>query len=220
MSTTTKPDHTRTRRAIIDLLKASSSALSVKALAQELELTPMAIRLHIHQLRDEGLIAGELEPRTKGRPATVWSLTDAARRFFPDGHEELVVGLLRSMRETFGADGVRQLLQVRAREQSARYRGAMADCGDAEARLERLAELRTAEGYMASVTRDADGALLLVEDHCPICAAARSCQGLCVSELEVFQEAMGDEVEVTRTDHIIAGARRCAYRVVPTDDGG
>ena len=73
---------------------------------------------------------------------------------------------------------------------------------------------------MASVTRDADGALLLVEDHCPICAAARSCQGLCASELEVFQEAMGDEVELTRTDHIIAGARRCAYRVVPTDDGG
>ncbi|MEL6180470.1 MAG: MarR family transcriptional regulator, partial [Myxococcota bacterium] len=70
-------------------------------------------------------------------------------------------------------------------------------------------------GYMASVERDADGALLLIEDHCPICVAARGCQGLCASEQEVFQAVMGSEVDVHRTDHILAGARRCAYRVVP-----
>jgi predicted ArsR family transcriptional regulator len=61
---------------------------------------------------------------------------------------------------------------------------------------------------------DSDG-FLFVENHCPICAAARACSGLCRSELEVFRGALGDGVTVERTDHILAGARRCAYRVTP-----
>ena len=59
------------------------------------------------------------------------------------------------------------------------------------------------------------GAFLLAENHCPICIAARACQGFCRSELEVFKAALGPEATVERTDHIIAGARRCAYRIAP-----
>lgn len=43
--------------------------------------------------------------------------------------------------------------------------------------------------------------------------AARACSGLCASELEVFQAALGPDYTVTRTDHILTGARRCAYLV-------
>ena len=68
---------------------------------------------------------------------------------------------------------------------------------------------------MADVKPQPGGTFLLVENHCPICAAAASCTGLCAKELEVFQAVLGDEVEVTRTEHIMAGARRCAYRVGP-----
>ena len=38
--------------------------------------------------------------------------------------------------------------------------------------------IRTEEGYMADIKRD-DGALLLVENHNPVCEAATECQGLC-----------------------------------------
>jgi predicted ArsR family transcriptional regulator len=55
--------------------------------------------------------------------------------------------------------------------------------------------------------------MLLVENHCPICAAAKECQQFCRSELRVFQQALGDDVRVERVDHILAGARRCAYLV-------
>lgn len=65
----------------------------------------------------------------------------------------------------------------------------------------------------------ADGAFLLVENHCPICAAAAACTGLCAKELEVFQAVLGEGVEVNRTEHIVAGARRCAYRVCPAEVG-
>ena len=66
---------------------------------------------------------------------------------------------------------------------------------------------------MAAVEQASDGGLLLVENHCPICDAARACSGLCTAELACFREALGDDVRVERTSHILAGARRCAYRI-------
>ncbi|MGH7865744.1 MAG: hypothetical protein ACREQB_12195, partial [Candidatus Binataceae bacterium] len=69
------------------------------------------------------------------------------------------------------------------------------------------------QGYMAECSRRADGAYLLIENHCPICAAARSCQGLCRDELALFRAALGAGVEVERIEHILAGARRCAYLI-------
>ena len=80
-------------------------------------------------------------------------------------------------------------------------------------RAKLLAEQRAEEGYMADVKRQSDGSLLLVENHCPICVAARACQGFCRSELNLFREVLGSDAKVEREEHILAGARRCAYRI-------
>jgi len=75
--------------------------------------------------------------------------------------------------------------------------------------------VRTEEGYMAEVRGEKDGSYLLVENHCPICAAANSCQGFCATELDLFRSVLGQGVDVEREDHIVSGDRRCAYRVKP-----
>ena len=49
--------------------------------------------------------------------------------------------------------------------------------------VEALAAMRTDEGYMAEVQAQADGSFLLLEKHCPICAAAVACTGLCGKKL-------------------------------------
>jgi len=36
---------------------------------------------------------------------------------------------------------------------------------------------------------------------------------LCGSELQVFQAVLGQRVDIERTEHIVTGARRCAYRI-------
>lgn len=43
--------------------------------------------------------------------------------------------------------------------------------------------------------------------------AAGACSGLCAEELHVFQACLGEGVRIERVDHILAGARRRAYRV-------
>jgi predicted ArsR family transcriptional regulator len=93
------------------------------------------------------------------------------------------------------------------------YRAQVPAGGTLGARVRALAAARTSEGYMAEAKRVASGEYLLVENHCPICAAAAACQGLCAIELETFRELLGDGVKIERTEHIQAGARRCAYRI-------
>ena len=74
---------------------------------------------------------------------------------------------------------------------------------------------RSSEGYMAEVETRDDGALLLVENHCPICAAARQCQQFCRSELDLFQRVLGPGCTVGRVEHMLDGARRCVYVIKP-----
>lgn len=65
---------------------------------------------------------------------------------------------------------------------------------------------------MARLERDAED-WLLIEDHCPICIAARTCQGFCRAELQLFQAVVGAHSTVSREQHLLAGAARCVYRV-------
>jgi len=184
-------------------------------LAERLHLSAMAVRLHLYALQAERLVAYEEEPRPLGRPAKLWSLTPAADHMFPEGYAELTLSLLGSIGKAFGKAGLDRLLAIRTRHQITAYREKMTSAKSLGQRLKALAAIRTDEGYMADVKREPGGAFLLVENHCPICAAAAACTGLCAKELEVFQSVLGEDASITRTEHIVAGARRCAYRVCP-----
>ena len=208
---TTKPD-LRTRLAIVELLKRHGPQ-DAQAIAVELGVTAMAVRQHLYALSDEKLVTYEPEPRSLGRPAKMWKLTAAADRFFPDGHAELTVGLLKALGDALGAGGMQRLLAERSKAQIKAYRKQLPRDGSLRRRLKALADVRTREGYMAEVISGSGGALLFVENHCPICAAATVCAGLCNSELDVFGTVLGRGVEIARTEHIVAGARRCVYRV-------
>jgi predicted ArsR family transcriptional regulator len=188
-------------------------------LAGRLQLSAMGVRLHLYALQAEQLVTYAEQPRPVGRPAKLWQLTPAADHLFPEGYAELALSLLGSIGKAFGKAGLDRLLAIRTRNQIAAYRRRMLNAASLRRRLTVLAAIRTDEGYMADVKPQPRGAFLLAEDHCPICAAATACTGLCAKELELFQTVLGDDVVVTRTEHIVAGARRCAYRVCPVEVG-
>ena len=108
--------------------------------------------------------------------------------------------------------GTEKIIDIRTRDQQKTYGARMDGAALLSTKLKRLAEIRNEEGYMAEVRKDADG-YLFIENHCPICAAAKACTGLCAAELLLFQSVLGDDVRIERTEHILLGARRCAYRI-------
>ncbi len=196
---------------ILFLLK-TRGPLTAAALAKSLRITPMGARQHLAWLTGEGLVAHVDERIGVGRPKRHWRLTEKAEARFPDSHAQMTVELLTAVRSVFGAVGLDRLIAERERETLARYKQAMRGARTVADRAKKLAGLRNEEGYMAECGSAPDGSILLVENHCPVCAAARSCQGLCRSELEIFR-ALLPGASVERVDHILAGARRCAYRI-------
>ena len=197
---------------ILFLLKTQGPQTAA-ALSEQLQMTSVGARQHLSQLLQQGLVYTEDRRESVGRPKRYWCLSEAANQRFPDTHALLTLDLINAVRSVFGEDGLDQLIRRRERDSLDHYQAYLAECTDLPSKIEKLSELRTHEGYMAEAQKQHDGSFLFIENHCPICAAAQLCQGFCRSELEIFQTVLGAQVEVERVEHIVAGARRCAYRI-------
>lgn len=209
-----QPVERKTRRAIVKLLKTEGPIDSAQ-LAQRLGLTAMAVRQHLYALQNENLVTAEERPGPVGRPAKYWKLTREADSLFPEAYAELSVSLISALKDTFGAEGLTQVLVSRCARQRVDYGRRIGPADSLPKKLRELARIRTEEGYMAEVKSEGGGSYLLVERHCPICAAATACQGFCSTELDLFRSVLGAGVEVARVEHIVSGDQRCAYRVTP-----
>lgn len=207
---------------VLFLLKTRGPQTAQK-LAELLELTSMGARRQLESAQEKGLVGFEDVADKVGRPSRRWHLTEAGHARFPDRHADLTLQMIQQVRALFGEEGMEKLISARERDSEAAYQAALAGA-EAEAvtpqaapqpalaaRVQALARARDAEGYMAETEVQPDGSLLLIENHCPICAAATSCQGFCRSELQVFQRVLGEGCRVERAEHLLSGARRCVY---------
>lgn len=187
---------------------------TISALANIIGTGAENIRQQLQKSVTEGLIETHVtEKKAKaGRPVQLWQLTEKGNSRFPDSHAELTVALLRHM-DSLGADLTERVIALREQEMLTTYQTAMQSASALEERIDHLARLRSAEGYMSEWEKQSDGTWLLIENHCPICAAATACRGFCRSELNIFQAILGDNCKVERCEHILLGARRCAYRI-------
>ena len=203
----------KTHEKIINLLKLHGP-LTAKSLAAELGLTTMGVRQHVQALEESGEVEYKDEKAARGRPTRYWFLTQKSNSHFENRHDELTVQLIDSVITLFGDDGLEKIIAHRESETMSNYRVALADRYGIKEKLDMLAKLRTAEGYMASIEQEGDD-FWLFENHCPICAAASKCLNFCRSELDIFQALLSEVAKVSREEHIIEGARRCAYRISP-----
>jgi predicted ArsR family transcriptional regulator len=204
----------KTETRILQLLK-SNGAMTAKTLATELNVTTMGIRQHMLQLEKSGDIVFEDKKALRGRPTRYWSLTKQSGCHFPDGHESLTLQLIESVKLVFGEEGLDKLICQREQESFKLYNKTLKQQNSLYDKLKVLAKLRSEEGYMASVTKQ-EGYYWLLENHCSICAAASQCLNFCRSELQLFQTLFKGIATINREEHIMQGARRCAYKVLPT----
>jgi predicted ArsR family transcriptional regulator len=210
-------DKQKIKGQILYMLK-TQGAQTASALAAQLQISPMAVRQHLQHLKTGQWVTYQEERRPMGRPVKLWQLTERSTDRFPDSHADLISDLLRGITAVFGNEGLDQLIAERSHRQVETYRTKLAGSAtNWQQQVYGMAQLRTQEGYMAEVIEQADGALLLVENHCPICVAARTCQQLCSAELDTFQTVFGTTVTIERIEHILQGDRRCAYRVAPVE---
>ncbi|MAG55911.1 MAG: transcriptional regulator [Planctomycetes bacterium] len=203
------------REQILYLLKVAGPRTSSQ-LAESVGVTKVAIRRHLVQMEAERLLTRQDRRGATGRPPQVWELTPTAQSVFEDGHADLSVRFLHAVEQEFGLAGLGQVLDAVVRGDIERAERE-APGADVATRVAALAALRRDQGYMAEHTRDSDtGAHLLVENHCPVNAAADACDSLCDRELQFFERLLGDGVRIERTDHMQEGDRCCVYVITET----
>lgn len=199
---------------ILFLLKTRGRQ-TAQQLAELLGVTSMGARRQLEAAAEKGLVTYEDVASKVGHPARFWTLTAAGNARFPDRHADLALQLIEQTRSVFGEAGLDQLIAAREPAIAGHYMRELQDQRTLPARVQALARARDAEGYMAESEVQRDGSVLLIENHCPICAAATACRNFCCSELEIFQRVLGDDCVVARTEHVLAGARRCVYVIRP-----
>ncbi|MBV6322663.1 helix-turn-helix transcriptional regulator [Duganella violaceipulchra] len=188
---------------------------TAQQLAALLNLTSMGARKQLESWQEKGMVTYEEVADKPGRPSRRWLLTEAGHARFPDRHADLTLQLIDQVRGLFGEAGLDKLIGAREAASEQQYRQHLQASGTLSQRVEALVQARSTEGYMAEIETRDDGSMLLIENHCPICAAARQCQKFCRSELDVFQRVLGPECSVGRVEHMLNGARRCVYVIKP-----
>ena len=182
-------------------------------LANKFEMTKEGARQHLLKLENKSLVKTISKSEGVGRPFTYYSLTEKGNTYFPDAHAQVTVELLQSVKQLLGENALDLLVTDREKQTYDRYQAFLGETQSLEERLDKLVELRSGEGYMAEWNKD-EGAYYLVENHCPICAAATECQGFCRAELTNFRELIGKSYKIERVKHIIKDDHRCVYKII------
>ena len=141
----------------------------------------------------------------------MYSVTDAADAYFPKAYGELTNELLG-----YVADTDRKLLdQLFAKRREARIDNArrrLASKRTLRTKVAELTRILDEDGYLASWEQVERGVFRIVEHNCAIWAVAERYGQACTSELEFIRTVL-EGADVERVQHMIAGARRCAYEV-------
>jgi DeoR family suf operon transcriptional repressor len=207
------PDLPAGRRAVLYAVRRRGEA-TAEQVAEQLGMTVSGARQHLSALTADGLVEtteGAPVAARRGRRTLVYAATEAADGYFPKAYGELTNELLG-----YVAASDRALLDdlfARRREQRiVNARSRLAGKRTLGARVAELTRILDEDGYLATHERVGTGVYRIVEHNCAIWAVAERYGQACTSEIEFIRSVLAD-ASVERVEHMVAGARRCAYEI-------
>jgi DeoR family transcriptional regulator, suf operon transcriptional repressor len=204
-----------TKQDILQYLLKSGQA-TAHDLADDLDISPQAIRRHLKDLETEGLIEHYAIQVGMGRPQYMYRLSKQGRDRFPQGYSNFAVSFLDTLVETVGEQQVGEVLRKQWERKAEEYRQCIGT-GTLQERVAKLVKLRQQEGYMAELllledNRNGIERYILSEHHCAISEVAESFPSVCGHELEMFSAILPDCI-IERTHWINKGEHNCGYLI-------
>jgi predicted ArsR family transcriptional regulator len=164
-------------------------------LAKRLNLTPAAVRRHLAVLISLGHLSSREQrvygPRGRGRPARVFTLTDAGRGEFYQAYDELAIRALGYLRQVAGEDAVKDFARHVVEGVETRFDSIK---GEYDTPAEALVEALTAKGFVASLQPVRSG-VQLCQYHCPVAHVAAEFPELCEAETRAFAQMLDSHVQ-------------------------
>ncbi|HEY4320514.1 MAG TPA: helix-turn-helix domain-containing protein [Gemmatimonadales bacterium] len=208
--------HRGTRAEVLRHLKQLSGATAA-TLAGALDCSLNAVRHHLKELEQEGLVAHDRAHHGVGAPVHAYRLSPAGHALFPDCYAGTIAHLLDHLLATQGRDFAVASLQEYYRAIGQRI------CTDVatlpvEERGPEVARRLDQEGFMATWESSRNGGTL-TEHNCPHRVVAERFPEICAAEEAFLAVAFGGSL--TRESRIADGCGACRYRITlpaPSED--
>jgi predicted ArsR family transcriptional regulator len=189
-------DDASTRRRVFTAILQAGSVTAAQ-LAEDLALTPAAIRRHLDALSDDELIEAKEPlrrgPRGRGRPAKVFSLTDKGRESVHNSYDRLAMAAIDELIRTAGPAGLDRLANDYFGPISDEFRQAKSH-DDQETDVQALVDALNRTGYVASVD-DLPSGEQLCQHHCPVADVAKNYPQLCEIETGLISDLLKSHVQ-------------------------
>ena len=198
----TPPEGADTRARVARTLLENGPTTAAD-LAAGLALTPAAVRRHLDTLVAEGHAEsrgrapyGPAAVRGRGRPARVFTLTEAGRDEFEQDYDDLAADVLRFLSEHHGSEAVDAFARERVAAVESSYADLVAAVGP-ELRATALAAALSADGFAASARPSPAPATgeQICQHHCPVAHVAAEFPQLCEAETAMFGRLLGTHVQ-------------------------
>ncbi len=196
-----------TRRLLLTMLK-KCGPLSVGDMAKQLAVTEMAVRRHLNNMERDGLVETTLVRQPMGRPSHKYSLTINSESQFPNNYHNLTLDLLDELASSSDENVIGRLFDKRKEKLVRKYADRMS-ANTLQDKVIELATIQNDNGYMAVWEQDDQGNYVINEFNCPIAQVANKYNHACESELALFGELLGTEVE--RIECLAKDGKKCKY---------
>jgi len=214
----------RARDELVRILHERGGA-SVADLADAMGVSQGSIRRHLDIMAGEGLVDAALERRPRGRPVSVYSLSEAGEeRSSADHYSRLLGHILPALdelgaSEVAGQDGHAILEQVfeRVAERVADEHAPLVRSADLGERVEEVVGALRDVGVLNEVV-DEGGVFRLRNVGCPCRSTAQETGAACEADRYSIELLLGAPVEQVAT--IAGGQTQCEYLVHKPADGG
>jgi predicted ArsR family transcriptional regulator len=198
----------RAREHLILLLKRNG-AMSAQSLSELLGITPVAVRKHLDVLERDGFVQPTAQKQARGRPQLIYKLTPMADSLFPQGYRQLSLELINELVELDGVGKLSQLLEAGYERMMRDHKAALL-ADNLAGRVEQLARLRNADGYMVTI-EESPNAFTIHEHNCPIIEVASKFPVACQCEQHFFSQVFNEKT--VRESSIVDGDDSCTYRI-------
>lgn len=183
---------------------------TIPVLAERLAITPAGARRQVLRLQAAGLVQSQDRPpygpapqRGRGRPASVFAITNAGRLAADDAAGDFAQEAVRFMAKD--PQTLVAFARDRADRLADRLTAATKTAGTAP--IDAIAHALTEDGYAATVEGVGGGATQLCQHHCPIVEIAAEFPQFCEAETEALSRVLGQHV--TRLATIAHGDGVC-----------
>jgi predicted ArsR family transcriptional regulator len=202
-----------TRMEVLELLRRRGRS-SAETIANDLGVTPNAVRQHLTNLERDGLVVSQPERSGRGRPSLLFGLTERADAVFPKRYGQLATMVLQEVQEMGGPDALDELFaRVAARHASAIEPNL--DGLDFDEKLRRVVAWIGRAGTLVEQTESPEGIKVTIH-NCPFRNTALKFPQVCSITPQLISRLTG--AAISQADSIHRHDPYCSFVVQRPSD--